>query len=398
MQPPMKILVVEDNPGDARLLLEQLKEEGHGAFDLHWVDRLQSAIEAIEKHTYDISPTPFDAVLLDLNLTDSNGLETFTGLHARAPQLPIVLLTGLEDESIGLRAVQIGAQDYLVKGQSNGAAIARALRFSIERNRSLQWHRSKLRHTPGGRVISFLGVKGGVGTTTLALNTAAALAQDKLVAAIEFSGDLGQFAAHFRNRSGPNAHGLYLSPAAAMDAGMLERHLVSSQIGFYLLMGPKRIDECYQPDAPHTARLLELLDTLTDYSVFDVPCAWTPAHSTLLNKSHSVVLVAERDDLSLAAAETMAARVRAAGVAQEALHLAIVNRSPSLDAVTKEKFEQTVGIPVVGLVPPAPDICLACHRAGAPATIFRPRSAPAAAMAAIAHAVIPSQVQQLQAS
>lgn len=384
MQPPMKILVVEDNPGDARLLIEQLKEEGPGQFELHWANQLHAAMEALDRHTYDASPAPFDAILLDLNLGDSRGLDTFLTLHSKVPQIPVVLLTGLEDERLGLRAVQVGAQDYLVKGQANAAAVARALRFSIERNRSLQWHRSKSRHKSGGRAISFVGVKGGVGTTTVALSAAAMLAQERLVAAAEWNPDLGHFAPHFRGVSGPSMPDLFAMPTHELNQQAVERHLVNSQLGFHLLLGPATFERRYAPDASRCQAILAALLEVADFAVMDFPSLWSAAHTTLLPKSHAVVLVTERDDLSLIALERAVTQLRRMGVAQDALLLGVVNRSPSLDAVSKEKLEQVSGIPVAGMVPPAPDICLAAHRAGAPVSVFRHRSAPAGALAAIA--------------
>jgi CheY-like chemotaxis protein len=131
----MKILLVEDNPGDARLLEEELKGNADGHFDLTWVEDLKAALKLLadRQAAAGVNPIepPFDAVLLDLNLPDSQGLETFHTVHQQAPWLPLVLLTGMEDETTGLRAVQEGAQDYLVKGQTSGPAVARSLRYAF---------------------------------------------------------------------------------------------------------------------------------------------------------------------------------------------------------------------------------------------------------------------------
>jgi PAS domain S-box-containing protein len=126
----IKVLLVEDNPGDARLLQLTLSEVSSAHFDLTCVDMLHKAVESLSKE-------PFDAVLLDLSLPDSQGFDTFTKLHGQFPEVPIVVLSGLSDETLALRAVQEGAQDYLVKGQVNGAAlISRSLRYAIERKRT----------------------------------------------------------------------------------------------------------------------------------------------------------------------------------------------------------------------------------------------------------------------
>jgi DNA-binding response OmpR family regulator len=122
------ILLVEDNPGDARLLLEALTEAS-AAFQLTHVGRLADA-------RYELSEQPFDLVLLDLSLPDSNGLETFTRLHVAAPHVPFVVLTGLADETVGMRAVRAGAQDFLIKGTMGSEALVRALAHAIVRHRA----------------------------------------------------------------------------------------------------------------------------------------------------------------------------------------------------------------------------------------------------------------------
>ena len=105
----MRILLIEDNPGDIRLLQEYLKEGSACRFQIVQADRLSIGLERLAE-------APFDAVLLDLSLPDSQGLDTLVRLHEAAKDVPIVVLTGIEDEALGVRLIQAGAQDYLVKG------------------------------------------------------------------------------------------------------------------------------------------------------------------------------------------------------------------------------------------------------------------------------------------
>jgi diguanylate cyclase (GGDEF)-like protein/PAS domain S-box-containing protein len=122
----IKILLVEDNPGDARLLREMCKEEGlHGT-----LTHVESMHEA-EKHAADHE---VDIVLLDLGLPDAQGLGAVRRARAVAPRVPLVVLTGLDDESLAAQALQEGAQDYLIKGQLDARGLSRALRYAIERN------------------------------------------------------------------------------------------------------------------------------------------------------------------------------------------------------------------------------------------------------------------------
>jgi signal transduction histidine kinase len=126
----MRVLLVEDNPGDARLIRVYLAEAGMAGFELAHADRLAEGIRQVGE-------TEFDVVLLDLSLPDASGLETITKMHEAAPARPIIVLTGLNDEAVALEAVRRGAQDYLIKGQINSALLVRAMHYAIERKRVL---------------------------------------------------------------------------------------------------------------------------------------------------------------------------------------------------------------------------------------------------------------------
>ena len=126
---PISILLVEDSPSDAELLQESLNEVESGQFQFTLAETLAAALAQLQERR-------FDVLLLDLSLPDSAGRETFLRARAEAPGLPIVVLTGAASEAIGLEAVRQGIQDYLLKGQANGAQTARAIRYAIERGRA----------------------------------------------------------------------------------------------------------------------------------------------------------------------------------------------------------------------------------------------------------------------
>src|SRR5438270_3450847 len=126
---PITVLLVEDNPGDARLILELLGEVQAQAFDLERVDRLDDALARL-------AHSGVDVVLLDLGLPDSQGLDTFVRARRGAPNEPIVVISGIDDEELALEAVRSGAQDYLVKGRIEGDLLARVIRYAIERKRA----------------------------------------------------------------------------------------------------------------------------------------------------------------------------------------------------------------------------------------------------------------------
>lgn len=126
----LRALLIEDNLGDARLIREQLRDANvrSVALDLEHVERLQAGLERLEAGGIDV-------VLLDLTLPDSQGLETFEKVRARVPSIPVVVLSGLDDEAVAVHAVQAGAQDYLVKGHVEGSTLLRSVLYAVERAR-----------------------------------------------------------------------------------------------------------------------------------------------------------------------------------------------------------------------------------------------------------------------
>ena len=125
---PIKILLFEDNPGDARLFIETLKDISSQRYEITHVGSLAEGLSILADKTVDI-------ILLDLGLPDSQRLDTVIKLKSQVLGIPIVVLTGIDDEEIALCAVQQGAQDYLVKQKINPEIIFRVIRFAIERQK-----------------------------------------------------------------------------------------------------------------------------------------------------------------------------------------------------------------------------------------------------------------------
>lgn len=126
--PPVKVLLVEDSPSDAALLREALNQTGAGGFQISLAESWAQAADHLRQDH-------FDVLLLDLSLPDSTGRDSFLRARAAAPHLPILVLTGVADETVALEALRLGIQDYLVKGQTDGRQTARAIHYAIERKR-----------------------------------------------------------------------------------------------------------------------------------------------------------------------------------------------------------------------------------------------------------------------
>jgi two-component system cell cycle response regulator len=125
----IRVLLIEDNPGDAYLIRKALTEARNLEITLVCEDRLARGIERLANSQYDL-------ILLDLSLPDSQGLETFNRLSEMAAEVPVIILTGFQDERAAVRAVQGGAEDYLVKGDIGSSSLVRAVQYALERHRT----------------------------------------------------------------------------------------------------------------------------------------------------------------------------------------------------------------------------------------------------------------------
>jgi CheY-like chemotaxis protein len=124
----IKILLLEDNPGDAYLIEEHLEEFASFSYEFKNVGTLNEALTVLKKQ-------PYDVILLDLELPDSYGINTFLSVHNQNPVIPIIILTGLTDKTIESYAVKMGAHDFLVKGQTEGSLLGCIIKCYVEHKR-----------------------------------------------------------------------------------------------------------------------------------------------------------------------------------------------------------------------------------------------------------------------
>lgn len=151
---PIKVLLIEDSNEDAIIIREMLNETSKIPFQLTYVSRLKTGFEELFQES-------FDVLLLDLNLPDSWGFDTFIRTYDQVPELPIVILSGFDDEDVAVKAVREGAQDYLIKGEIDGRLLARSIYYAIERKniekqlmktqkdlrKLIEWHEEELEDT-----------------------------------------------------------------------------------------------------------------------------------------------------------------------------------------------------------------------------------------------------------
>jgi Flp pilus assembly CpaE family ATPase len=378
---PMKILLLEDNPGDVRLIREALSEAENFSYQVVQVERLVEALQRLRVEK-------FDVILMDLSLPDSRGLNTLTYVHEQAPNVPAVVLTGLDDESMALNAVRGGAQDYLVKGQVSSASLVRCLRYAVERRKSAPASESgpaPADRTKPGKVLAFIGVKGGTGTTTVALNVAAALAkQNRPTIAVELRGSYGTFAFQLNHVPADNLSSLVGQGPGAIEAEELLNRLYNFPFGLRVLFGPQKAAEIKDITGEEAEALIRTLCGLAEFCIVDLPPQPSPATQAAIRQAHFVSMVVERDAVSVQSGKVLLETLNSWGISQRVTGAIIVNRAALFAPMPIGEITAQLGCPIVGVAPPASEALVRASEGGAPIVFSEPDSSIAVALAEIA--------------
>ena len=377
---PIRILLVEDNPGDARLIREMLAEVRGVAFDVQRGDRLSTSLERLAEGGIDL-------VLLDLSLPDSQGLDTFARVYAQAPDVPIVLLTGLDDADLAVRAVREGAQDYLVKGQLDSGLLARSIRYAIERHRAQVERLRKARPVKAGKVLGFMGAKGGVGTTTVALNVAVALAQQKkTVIAVELRSHYGSFASQLGHTPTENLSRLLELDPQRINEKELSARLVNWSSGLRVLFGPQKVEEFMPIGDDQAEAVIKVLAGMANVTIIDLPGHPCDASRAAIQLCDRLALVVEPQPTSVASGKLTLELLESWGVGGGVVGLVVVNRTTL--AVPLAAIRSQLGCEIIGVMPPAVEACIAAQKQGVPLVLYQPDHLAAANLMEIANKLV----------
>jgi len=370
---PIRVLLIEDNAGDRWLTQEMLRAAGGRPFECVNAERLSEAIELLADKT-------IEAILLDLSLPDCRGLDALTQVHARAPQVPVLILTGMDDEGLAMQAVRNGAQEYLVKGELLSKTLIRSLRNSVERNRAQQ----QLSQPPlpaRGRILTVIGAKGGVGTSTVALNMAAALLRwQARVIVVELRHYSGTLAIETRQTPSKTVRTLLCSSAVG-ERRPLE-HLTRLPFGLEVLFGPQPSEIVDEISPEQTEAWLGALAAAADSVVVDLPSCPSAATHVALKKSQCTIVVVEPELLSIECAKATIETCKSLGTRH--IGVVVVNKGTFSSPPSLSEIRARFSCPVLGIVPPAADACLAAQKGGQPLVISQLDTLPAIKLAELA--------------
>lgn len=379
---PYKILLVEDNDVDARVIQSALAKAGAGAFLVTRAVQLSEALARLRQQA-------FDLVLLDFMLPDSEGVATFQAVRQQAPDIAVVALTGLSDERIATQVVQEGAQDFLVKGQAPPEAIVRAMRYAIERHKLQKTQLQMAQGGKTGKMLGFIGASGGVGTTTVALNVAAALAQkSKNIVAAEltpfYGGFYDQLFYKMKAAALGNLSNLLALPTEKITQRELASRLIKLPTGLSLLLSPQRAEEFNEIDPDKAEAVVKALSFSGRHVILDLPNQPSATNRVAVKACDYVSVVVERAPASVAAGKMMVELLKFWGVTPGFIGVVVVTRQALAMPMELPEITNVLGCELIGVMPMAVEACVQAQRMAAPMVSGDPHNPAAAALIDIA--------------
>ncbi len=369
----VKILIVDDETNVLRTLGYAL---GTLEYEIVPADSAQEGLrKAVSEHP--------DLVILDADLPDMAGAAVCLELR-RDPQtsdVPIIMLShkgGVTDRISGLKA---GANEYVTKPFEADEVVAR-----VEALLNLTRRLRPAGPTERGKTLAFIGAKGGVGTTTVALNVAAALASQRTATiAVELRPSFGTCALQLGETPPTNLSGLLQLTPEHIDAPALRNCLVRSQSGVRVLFGPQKGDEFQEVEPERAKAILRGLAGMAAYTIVDLPCDLSAATRAAIRESDYVVVVAEHEQTCWSASKVVLAQLASWGVNKGQLGAVVVKRSPSGRPLKAAEISLELGCDVLGLFPPAEEACQNAQRSCAPIVLSQGGSVPAMPLKEIAN-------------
>ncbi len=343
-----RIMIVEDNEDAQRYLGYSLRARGYE------IVLAATAGQALEK----VETMRPDLIILDVMLPDMDGVELCRQLRSRetASRLPIIIVSARTDVTDKVRGLQAGADDYVSKPVDLGELAARVAAH-LERSRQ-QTSATPAAH---GKTAAFLGVKGGVGTTSLVLSVAAALGRHgHSVIAVELRPWVGTFAGQMQLAMPGTLVELLQRPAGEVNRTALDHVVANTEFGFKVLLGPQQTEAASALTADHAGAIVEGLARMADYVLIDLPAGASEGNQAALRVSNGVVLVMEPESLCLWCGKATIQLLKSWDVRSSRTGVVVVRRTPLTAPLEPGAIRTELGVDVLGSVPHALE---AFHRA-----------------------------------
>jgi len=310
--------------------------------------------------------------LVEISGSAENPLAPFLELQEKAQGVPVVILCDSCGEGLALTAVQQGASAYLLR-EASEADLLNVLRSVLGKAvRSSTPPRTMAFTGKDGKIISFMGAKGGVGTTTVALNVAAALAGHRRVILVELHPELGSLPLYFQPHRSMRDIGDLLAMGADRAGEIPLRDLesclwpVKSVPGLQVLFASRSHQKSGLLDSGNATEILALASQIADYVILDLPASLSETNRAVLENSDCLALVVERDPIAVRSAKLILNRVDSWKAGRLSIGAVILNRAALVSPIPFTEIDAELRIPTLGVIPPAPDLCAAAQHAYSP--------------------------------
>ena len=375
-----KILVVDDEPNVLRLIGYALQVEGYE------IVTAETGVEALNK----VETERPDLVILDIMLPDLSGIEVCQQLRSKTGtiDLPIIMLSARTQVADKIRGLEAGADEYVTKPVDSDEMVARVAAL-LDRTRRLR----QVQPVQRGKVLGFVGAKGGVGTTTVALNVASVLArQEKIVIAVELRSDYGTFSLQLRKSPDQNLGSLLELDPEQITERELSKRLFNSPFGVRVLFGPQKADEFKQIEPDRAEAVIEGLTGMADYTVIDLPCYGSSASQAAIRRCDFVALVVAPELVCVISGKVALGLLESSGVSGGLVGAVVVNRTIAARAMKLREIRSRLGCEIVGVVPPAVEACIAAQERGVPLVIYQPDSVAAVNLIEVTNRLVAGEV------
>jgi Flp pilus assembly CpaE family ATPase len=361
-----RMLIIESDQSAVEQLTRALEASEAFDLDIYNASDLARALELLDLES-------FDVIILELILPDSIGLQTLETVYGRAPDIPIVVLTSVADDAVALSAAQHGAQEYLVKNETPDTALVRAIRYAMQRHQLLAQQVQPARSHQRGRIIAFIGAKGGTGTTTVGSNVAAALARqghDAIIA--ELRADFGTLALQLNRIPRGSLGELLALPLEQIDQHRIEMQLMSMDHGPRLLCSPQRPEQFRDLEPEQADAVVTTLCSMCDFTILDLPANQSLASQAAVRLADYVGLTVQPEHYCLEAAAVRLKQLKAWDVSPAFIGLVVVSRMASGYNVPMEEIRDRLDSRIIGVMPPAAEACAAAIAVGQPLVYHQP--------------------------
>lgn len=364
-----RILIVDDQAGILKMVGHMFHEEG---FEVHVADNGEKGLQKVNE----VQP---DLVLLDVMMPGMSGIEVCRQLRTNpnTARIPIIMLSAMSQVPDKLEGFNAGADDYVTKPVARAELLARSRALLA---------RASFSQTPVAQVVAFVGAKGGVGTTTLAINTAVSLIrQNHSVTLIEMRDTPGTAVFQLNLNPEQDLGKLLAFAPEDLNSRNINRTVIPHQTGLKLLAAPRQPTDI----ALTTEHIEIIIDTLARQSAYlflDLPSISGKSNQEALDRADQIILVTEPEILSVKAAAQSLTAIKSWSLLDRT-SVAVVSRSPSAMLMRQEEIERALNIPpetILTIVPPSTEAFQQASRVGKPVITIKPDSLPSKAIVKVA--------------